>query len=260
MAEARNAQKDEDDKPPYPTFMERWIENSRAPRFAAAFGRLIWPIQGEFPSTISVMAEPHQDTGTLQPLFDSETGEWHKIASQSITDSKVSYIEASVVNLDNWDRRWERLHMEHADPAYDECKFVTYGDLDNGIRPFAEDPEREDGTWSWDERSDTEILVHCCDEDRPLDKQYLTLKVRPSLGNDFVTVKDYVGAVHSWLMSMQDDILAAMQIVEVLLEEPEYSPTAKWMLSNSEYDAPRHRIIHPKEWESRNRPPSQIKW
>ncbi|KAG9615893.1 hypothetical protein KCV04_g16058, partial [Aureobasidium melanogenum] len=153
MAEAQDAQHNEDDGPPYPTFMERWIENNRAPRFTGGFERLIWPFQGEFPSAISVMTEPHQNTGTPQPLFDPETGEWHEIASQSITDTKVSYLEASLMNLDCWGRDWERKHMEHADPAYDECEFVTYGDLDNDVRPFAEEPEREDGTWSWDELS-----------------------------------------------------------------------------------------------------------
>jgi hypothetical protein len=83
--------------------------------------------------------------------------------------------------------------MEHADPAYDECEFVSYGDLDHGVRPFAEEPERQDGTWGWDEPSDTEILIRCCGEDRPLGKRGLTLEVRPSPGNDFVTAKDYVG-------------------------------------------------------------------
>ncbi|KAG9656577.1 hypothetical protein KCU64_g5780, partial [Aureobasidium melanogenum] len=258
MAEARDTQHNEDDGPPYPTFMERWIENNEAPLFKGAFQRLIWPIRGEFPSAISVMPEPHQNTGTRQPLFNPETGEWHEVASQSITDTKVSYIEASLMNLDYWGRDWERLHMEHADPAYDECEFVTYGDLENDVRPFAEQPEREDGTWSWNERSDTEILVHCCDEDRPLGKEGLTLGVRPSPGNDFVMVKDYVGAVHAWLMSMQDDILAAMRLAEALDEEPEYLPSSEWMLSNSDYDAPRHQIIHPKKWEFRNEPPRQI--
>lgn len=94
--------------------------------------------------------------------------------------------------------------MEHADPSYDECEFVTCGDLDNAVRPFAQDPMREDGTWSWDESSDTEILVRCCDDDRPLGKKGLTLEVRPSPGNDFVTVKDYVGGECSyWCSYMQ---------------------------------------------------------
>jgi hypothetical protein len=194
MADARNIRQDEDG-PPYPTFNERRYENGKAPIFSGAYERLIWPIRGEFPSAIAVMTEPHRNTGTPGPLFSPETGEWHEIASQSITNTKLSYLEASLSNLDSWDRDWERKHMEHADPANDECEFVTYGDLDNDVRPFAEEPQerQQDGTWSWDEPSDTEILVRCCGEDRPLGKRGLVLEVRPSPGNDFVTVKDYVG-------------------------------------------------------------------
>jgi hypothetical protein len=250
MAEARSTPDPDEDAPPYPTFNERRVKNNRAPIFSEAYERLIWPIRGEFPSVISVMTEPRRDTGTSQPLFNLETGEWHEIASQPITNPKVSYLEASLVDLDWWDYNWNEKHMEHADPAYDFCEFVTYGDLDNDVRPFARDPEREDGTWSWDEHSDTEILIYCCDEDRPLGKKGLTLEVRPSPGNDFVTVKDYVGAVHTWLMSMRDDILSAMQ-----LAEPEYLATStEWRLSNSCSDGPRHRIKAPELWEFENRP------
>jgi hypothetical protein len=192
MSDARNVRQDEDG-PPYLTFNERRYENEKAPLFSGAYERFVWPIRGEFPSAITVMPEPHRNTGTPEPLFNPETGEWHEVASQSITDTRVSYLEASLLNLDSWDRNWERKHMEHADPAYDECEFVSYGDLDYGVRPFAEEPERHDGTWSWDEPSDTEILIRCCGEDRPLGKRGLTLEVRPSPGNDFVTVKDYVG-------------------------------------------------------------------
>jgi hypothetical protein len=192
MADARSVRQDEDG-PPYPKFDECRYENGKAPIFLGAYERLIWPIRGEFPSAISVMTKPHRNTGTPEPLFNPDTGEWHEIASQSITNTKVSYLEASLVNLESWDRNWEQKHMEHADPAYEECEFVTYADLNNDVRRFAEDLMRQDWTWSWDEPSDTEILVHCCSEDRPLGKRGLTLEVRPSPGNDFVTVKDYVG-------------------------------------------------------------------
>ena len=192
MADARDIRQDEDG-PPYPTFDERRYQNEKAPIFLGAYERLVWPVRGEFQSAVAVMPEPHRNTGTREPLFNPETGEWHEIASQSITNTKVSYLEASLSNLDSWDRKWERKHEEHADPAYIECEFVTYGDLNNDVRPFAEEPERQGGTWSWDEPSDTEILVRCCDEDRPLGRKGLTLEVRPSPGNDFVTVKDYVG-------------------------------------------------------------------
>lgn len=192
MAEARSVRQDEDGLP-YPTFSERRYENEKAPIFSGAYERLIWPVRGEFPSAITVMSEPHRDTGTPEPLFNPKNGEWHEIASKSITNAKVSSLGASLLNLDSWDRNWERKHMEHADSAYSECEFVTHGDLNNDVRPFAEEPERRDGTWSWDEPSDTEILVRCCGEDRPLGKIGLTLEVHPLPGNDFVTVKDYVG-------------------------------------------------------------------
>jgi hypothetical protein len=149
MADAQHVQQDADG-PPYPTFSERRYENGKAPIFSGAYERLIWPIRGEFPSAIAVMPVPHRNTGTPEPFFNPETGEWHAIASQSITNTKVSSLEASLSNLDSWDRTWERKHMEHADPAYDECEFVTYGDLNNDVRPFAEEPERQDGTWSWE--------------------------------------------------------------------------------------------------------------
>jgi hypothetical protein len=85
MLDARNVRQDEDG-PPYPTFNERTYENEKAPLFSGAYERFVWPIRGEFPSAIKVMPEPHRNTGTPEPLFNPETGEWHEVASQSITD------------------------------------------------------------------------------------------------------------------------------------------------------------------------------
>jgi hypothetical protein len=184
MADARH----DEDGPPYLTFTELRIAGERVPLFSEAYERLTWPISGEFPSAISVVGGTH-----VEPLFNSATGEWHDIASHPITRKRVSGLEASLTNLESWDRKWERLHEEHADPAWEGCEYVTYGDLNNDVRPFAVEPEREDGTWSWDEPSDKEILVRCCGEERPLGKKGLMLEVRPSPGNDFITIKDYVG-------------------------------------------------------------------
>lgn len=52
----------------------------------------------------------------------------------------------------------------------------------------------------------------CCDEERPRGKA-LKLVVKPAAGGSgFVTVHDYVSAVHPWLMSMREDILKAMGV------------------------------------------------
>jgi hypothetical protein len=192
MGDASTAPQAEDSgRRHYPTYLERHLEGKR-PMFSQAYERLIWPIRGDFPSVIQVMPGPRRNIGTPESLFNLETGEWHEIASQSITDPAVSHLEASLTNLECWDRRWERKHMDHADPADAECEFVTYGELNNDVRPFAQDIDREDGTLSWDELEDKEILVHCCGEERPLGGWDVTLEVRPSPENEFVTVKDYV--------------------------------------------------------------------
>lgn len=195
MADAQAPAPQDGDRPPYPTFTELKIRGERVPEFSAAYERLIWPVTGNlpFPSAISVMEGNIRNPGRIEPLLNTETGEWHEIASQPITERKVSGLAASLQNLETWGRRWARYHEEHADPARDGCEYVTYGDLDNDVRPWAQEPEREDGTWSWDEASDTEILVRCCGQDRPMGLEGLTLDVRPTLGHDFVTIKDYVG-------------------------------------------------------------------
>jgi hypothetical protein len=208
-AQANPPDDDDDDRPPYPTFTERIYQDDRAPSFTAAYRRLIWPLRGEFPSAITVKPA---GGGVPAPFFNPETGEWHGIASQSITDKKVSSLEASLRTLDEWDRIWERHHMEHAEDARDMdvgadvCEFVAYGDLENDVRPFAAEPEREDGTWGWDERSDKEFLIRCCGQERPLGKQGLTLEVRAAPGNDFVTIRDYVGGEQLHLLWYPDMI------------------------------------------------------
>jgi hypothetical protein len=108
-------------------------------------------------------------------------------------EQKVSAVEASLKNLDHWGQVWEDFHMEHANPENPQCEYETYDDLDDFDPPFAQNPMREDGTWDWEEDSDTEFLVRCCGKDLPLGKGGRRLEVRPSEGNDFVTVKDYVG-------------------------------------------------------------------
>jgi hypothetical protein len=193
MDDAQPTQQAED-RPPFPTYAEFEEQDGRPPDISEAYQRLIWPITGDFPSAILVMKEPQKNTGDAEPFFNPETGEWHEIASHSITSEKVSAIEASVYNLEAWSTVWGDYHMEHANPENPQCEYVTYGDLSDDERPFAENPMREDWTWNgWEEDSDTEFLSRCCGQDRPIGKVGRTLEVRPSEGNDFVSIKDYVG-------------------------------------------------------------------
>ncbi|KAI1153196.1 hypothetical protein F4825DRAFT_461347 [Nemania diffusa] len=173
------------DAPPYPSYRE--IRSERIPiTFNACMNRLFWPLEGAFPETVSLMKHPR---GSKEDLDDNNndgssssdgSGPWHECASEPVTDPKVSSIE-----------------------------FVAYGDLDDDVRPFRREGE-EDGDWGED--SEKEFLLWCCGQDRPLGKKGQTLLVTPASGRDFVTVRDFVGAVHPWRMSMRDDLAKAKTV------------------------------------------------
>ncbi|OIW23548.1 hypothetical protein CONLIGDRAFT_719174 [Coniochaeta ligniaria NRRL 30616] len=233
MATPQSGQSDE------PSF--RSYKSLRRGLFSLAAERLFWPLDGVFPAGISVMKTP-RSPHDLEPFFQpdtggSGTGTWHEIAHLPLTEPKVASIEASVSDLDQWEDDWFEWHRDHAAPEFDQ-EFVTYGDLSDEDRPWAEDGD-EDGNWEAD--SDTEFLIRCCGEDRPLRKSGLKLVVTPSAGNDFVTVHDYVSAVHPWLMSLRQDILKAKTVAR---PQPYPASGFEWMVD----EGPKHKIEEKKNW------------
>lgn len=160
--------------------------------FTPAVKRLFWPLDGVFPTAISVMKTPRRPED-LEPYFQSDaggdgSGMWHEISQLPLTEPKVSSIEASVYDLDQWESDWVAWHENHTGDEFEQ-EYVTYGDLSDEDRPYAKE-QKED--LSWEEDSDTEFLVYCCGEDRPLRKRGIKLLVTPSAGNYFVTVHDYL--------------------------------------------------------------------
>ncbi|KAH7348969.1 hypothetical protein BKA65DRAFT_455485 [Rhexocercosporidium sp. MPI-PUGE-AT-0058] len=190
------------DEPPYPSFGD--LSGNRLPvRFSDATKRLFWPLDGDFPAAISVM-KTAKDPDSLEPFFQPDpvggSGMWHEISDLPLTEPKVSSVEASVEDLERWSSNWMEHHRGHV-----AQEIITYGEMSNDDRPYASEMN-EDG--SWDADSDTEYVLGCCGEDRPEDVD-AKLVVHPSAGCDFVTIGDYVSAVHPWLMSLREDILFA---------------------------------------------------
>ncbi|KAI1850159.1 hypothetical protein JX266_004538 [Neoarthrinium moseri] len=239
-------------EPPYPSWRERKSDGGVV--IAPHARRLFWPLDGEYPAAISVMRTVHS-ANELKPFFqpaaeDMASGTWHEIAHLPLTEPKVSSIDASIHDFHQWEVDWVRRHSEHTGL---ECnpEWVTYGDLNDEDRPYANEP-KEDG--SWEEDSDTEFLLRCCGEDRPMRKRELKLTVTPSAGNDFVTVHDYVSVVHPWLMSLRDDILKAKQVAQFQMYPV---PAAKeWMVEQGPY----HDILEKESWVQRygDGPPRQL--
>jgi hypothetical protein len=82
-----------------------------------------------------------------------------------------------------------------------------------------EPPEDSDDEDDDDEEDD--FPSECCEEQRPR-PQDKTLVVRAS--GDFITVHDYVSAVHPWLTRKYDDLSGALA---VLKDEPRLSLPAE---------------------------------
>lgn len=174
--------------PPYRSFKELRNDPTTAVVFSPAAKRLFWPLDGVFPTALSVMKTP-RSADDLEPYFQQTTGGgiWHEVAQQPLTEPKVSSVEVSVYDLEQWEFHWAEWHGYHeGEPANPE--HVTYGDLSDADRPYAAEA-REDGSWEGD--SDTEFLVRCCGQDRPLRKRGRKLVVAPAAGGHFVTVHDY---------------------------------------------------------------------
>ncbi|KAL3424026.1 hypothetical protein PVAG01_03307 [Phlyctema vagabunda] len=199
-------------EPPYHSYKELRGDGIHA-SFTPAARRLFWPLDGAFPTAISVMKTPGSPED-LEPYFQPDvagdsSGTWHEVSKLSLTEPKVSSIEASVYDLEQWEFNWMAWHELHTEGDFVDQEYVTYGDLSDEDRPYAKE-QKED--LSWEEDSDTDFLVHCCGQDRPLRKRGITLVVTPAASHEFVTVHDYVCAVHPWLMSLREDILKAKTI------------------------------------------------
>jgi hypothetical protein len=185
MATSQSSQPDEPHNPSY-----RELRSDLFPvSFSEAALRLFWPLDGVFPTAISVM-KTLRSPDSLEPYFQpdaggsgSGSGTWHEISQLPLTEPKVSSVEASVSDLDHWEQMWLEQHREHSDAEY-----VTYGDLSDDDRPYPSEMKEEGG---WESDSDTEFLVRCCGEDRPLRKA-AKLVITPAAGNHFVTVQNYV--------------------------------------------------------------------
>ncbi|KAF2271268.1 uncharacterized protein EI97DRAFT_364717, partial [Westerdykella ornata] len=157
--------------------------------------RLYWPVEGSWETAIRVMQHVHYDPSVpLGPYLHQETA----ILQSPLTEPKISSVTVRVQQLECWEDEWMEVHGEHDDPGEDgigECGNAVFGPLDDY------DPD-SDG----EGLSKFVHLLRCCGADRPRKKK-ASLVVKAS--GEYLTIHDYVVAVHPWLLRLRDDILAA---------------------------------------------------
>ncbi|KAK3947062.1 hypothetical protein QBC32DRAFT_103023 [Pseudoneurospora amorphoporcata] len=244
------------DERPFPSLKELQDAGVSRVIYTPASQRLYWRFDGIFPTAISVMKNAKGAQDDLEPFFNPDTGTWHEISQLPLTEPKISSLEVSVFDLEGerWERDWAEWHEYHHGATWESVasaedhtthhgqggdgpapirgqqERVKYGDLNDDVRRKWDLQKKEDGTWTED--SGEEILIRCCGEDRPLQyKQDPKLVVTAgSSEEDFVTVRDFVSAIHPWLMGLRDDIFKARIVSR---ERPYYGgppEEAAWMV------------------------------
>lgn len=187
--------------------------------------RLHWTLEGPLTTAIQVMKQPYYDPDTVMEPYCQQnvdgTSVWSPVSQAPISEPKVSSLVVRVVELDDWERSWLELH--------DECEVLKdypgagldFGPVMGQLPDY--DPEEDEEAWVPEPCSDDEDdeddegpgtdaastqqpawIVRCCGHERPRKKK-VSLLVRAS--GEFVTIHDYVSAVHPWLLSLREDLL-----------------------------------------------------
>lgn len=203
--------------PSFETLSSRaWTENRPQPQDTTHVRRLYWTLQGPLSESVTVMENHWNPDAPREPYCQSvEPLSWHSISQEPFTTPKVSSISVTIDDWEQYEVNWLDDHEHHAD--LDTCEL---GQLEGG----GSEPE----------------ILRCCGTDRPREIPPLVVKAS---GKPFVTVHDYVSAVHPWLLSLRDKILWALSIVcedkplpaETKLCVTRFTPDSVWILKEGEW-------------------------
>ncbi|KAF9876998.1 hypothetical protein CkaCkLH20_05264 [Colletotrichum karsti] len=160
--------------------------------------RIFWRLRGPL-STCVFVVEDHRDMGSSREPYARQEG-WHPVSQASLTEPKIGSIAVAVDALRQWQDNWLELHERHADPDDDDCVF---GELDPELYAQSDDEDEES-----DQEEDRRELLRCCGTDRPVKANSLIFKPSDT-SKGYVTVHDYISAVHPWLMGLREEIIQA---------------------------------------------------
>ncbi|KAJ0336589.1 hypothetical protein COL922a_007798 [Colletotrichum nupharicola] len=124
------------------------------------------------------------------------------IAQSSLTEPKIGSITVHVDVLRRRQEEWLERHERHAHADDKDCVFGKLHDKElyklSGSESSGDD---EDG--------EMELLLRC-DTDRPKKAQPLVINA----SDTYVTVHDYLSALHPWLMGLREDVVRADNVWE----------------------------------------------
>lgn len=164
------------------------------------------------------MEKPYYEPGSApEPYFRpapdrASQPSRHPVSQEPYTEPSVSSITVRVVELDEWENNWLTLHAEHAEPDDQlDPDFVRFG-----LLPDYDPDEDEEGP---------DHLLVCCGTERPRNNG---LKVLVQAAAGFVTVHDFLSAVHPQLVARREDLLGSLGFEEPLPPETKLMVTFTW--------------------------------
>ena len=146
--------------------------------------RLFWRLNGPLEDAIQVAPSEYYEPGifdSMEPYFGPD-GSPHAVSQASLMEPPVSLFTVRIECIVAWEEAWTELHR---------------GCLDSNLRRRGPCPS--------DETLDPNIyLLECCGEKRPWARD---TQLQIAAQGEFLTVHEYVSAVHPWLMAMRDTLL-----------------------------------------------------
>ncbi|ETS86657.1 hypothetical protein PFICI_00485 [Pestalotiopsis fici W106-1] len=171
---------------------------NKPPQVSPDFLRLRWKPFGPMATSIHVANSPGDPPSPEDQPYSQDAMGFHPICTSSLTEPPISSITVTQDCLDSWEEDWVESHIPHAD--YDGAVWTDGSEDDDAVD--------EDDSHGDDETG--RKLMRCCDENRPPRKSP-QLEIKAS-SKPYLTIHDYIVAVHAFLQTNRDDILSAMGV------------------------------------------------
>ncbi|KAK4104705.1 hypothetical protein N658DRAFT_492798 [Parathielavia hyrcaniae] len=163
-----------------------WVHVRR--HTSVAGKRLFWRLNGPLEAAIQVAPSEYYEPGDMMEPYFGPDGSPHPVSQESLLEPPVSSITARAGCFDRWEETWNDAHQLCGE--YDDWPYPRR------LGPRPDDENLESPTRLY--------LLECCGEKRPWPYDtYLQVTAQ----GEFLTVHEYVSAVHPWLMAMRDTIL-----------------------------------------------------
>lgn len=152
--------------------------------------RLRWKAFGDITTAVRIAAHARDPPSNGDEAYckPGNPPSLHPMSESSLTEPPISSITVTLDDLDTREEDWVLEHMRDDGSGDDVWENV-------------DDDEGGDG-------GDGRKLVRCCNEDRPYAPAPLT--IQGSTDKGYVTIRDYVVAVHALLQSHRDEIVQHM--------------------------------------------------